>query len=159
MRTLGFLLPAALLAGCGGTAEEAAPDSATRTAAPSSSPSPSPDGPGKGGVPPRDERPTRTGEVPLKSAPCAEGAPAWSFDGTVTDIGRGEVTFEVHESFLGDLPATYVVAMGAPVPPGRSDAPPSYAVGTRMLVEGSDGEAGCGGVSYYDEETAQDRRS
>lgn len=98
----------------------------------------------------------------MRRALCVlDARPGFSFDGTVTAVDDGEVTFEVHELFSdGDLPATYVVDMGAPVEGRASETGLSYGVGTRMLVVGDRGEVwGCGRTVYYDEETAADRRS
>jgi hypothetical protein len=161
MRATGLALTAVLLAGCGGDNQPApAPPSRSGPAPPTPSAT-TPAGPGKGAVPHEDVAPARTGEVRTGTARCVrDGVPRWSFDGTVTEIDRGAVTFEVHETFLGDLPATYVVEMGAPVTAGHSEAAPSYSVGSRLLVSGSGDEAwGCGGTLYHDEESAADWRS
>lgn len=162
MRAAGLVLTAALLTGCGGPADDdaAPPEPATTSASPTLPGSTSP-GAAKGAVPHEDQGVALTGEVRTQVTKCVlDGRPRWAFDGTVTAIDDGEVTFEVHESFRGDLPATYVVAMGAPVTPGHSEASPSYSVGTRLLVSGSGREAwGCGGTLYYDAESATDWRS
>jgi hypothetical protein len=163
VRATGLALAAVLLTGCGSPAADdpaPAPPSSPEPAPPTPSGT-SPAGPGKGAVPHEDVAPARTGEVRTKTARCErDGVPRWSFDGTLTGVGSGAVTFEVHESFLGDLPATFVVEMGAPVTAGHSEAAPSYSVGSRLLVSGSGDEAwGCGGTLYYDVESAADWRS
>ena len=69
-------------------------------------------------------------------------ARTWAFDGTVTDIGASidgavdtRVTFDVHEWFAIDGPATVTVDL-APPRPGSSVQPPEYDVGSRLLVSG-----------------------
>lgn len=161
MRLLGLLVLALLLTGCGGDpAPEASPDEPepTPTSAAPSVPAGKRSSPGPAVVPHVDEGVPRRGPLPLPL--CVDGVPGFSFDGTVTAIDGGKVTFEVHESFRGDVPATYVVRLGPPTTPGHSEAGPSYSIGTRLLVQGSDGSAwGCGDTVYYDEETAAERRS
>lgn len=165
LRATGILLLAAalLLLGCGspsgGDASSATEPDAPRSPAgtgPSetdggTSGSPGPAGPAA--VPHRDLAPPRTG--PLLLPRCVDGVPQFRFDGTVTAIAGGRVTFEVHESFRGDVPDTVVVVLGPPVTSGSSEASPSYSVGTRLLVAGARGEAwGCGDTVYHDEATA-----
>ena len=161
MRAAGLVLTAALLTGCGGPADDASPPEPATTSASPTLPGATSPGPATGAVPHEDQGVSRTGEVPTRITKCVlDGSPRWAFDGTVTAIDDGRVTFEVHESFRGDLPATYVVEMGAPVTAGHSEASPSYAVGTRLLVSGSGSEAwGCGGTLYYDAGSAADWRS
>lgn len=156
VRVTGLILLAVLLLGCGSTQDpEPTPSSA-------SSGTPGPGGPAVA-QPPRDtESVTRAGPVETRTAKCVlDTEPEWAFDGTVTAIDDGRVTFEVHESFGGsDLPARRTVVMGAPVTPDRSEASPSYSVGDRLLVSGSGVTAwGCGRTVYYDEATAAGWRS
>ncbi len=169
MRLLALLVTGVLLAACGGSSSErSAPRTpAPSTDAPTDAPVPSlpggragPTRPGPSVVPHRDQGVTRSGPVALR-APCERGVPGFAFDGTVTGIDGGQVTFEVHETFgETDLPATTVVTLGAPVSPGPSETSPSYSVGTRLLVSGDDGTAwGCGATRYYDEATAAEWRS
>lgn len=107
---------------------------------------------------------------------------AFAFDGTVTAIAPGRtnrpdkgrldlvaVTFTVNEWFAGGAGTTATVDM----PPPRSSydsshAPPSYGVGTRLLVSGGPRWGGaplddavarvCGFTRYYDEATADSWR-
>ncbi len=173
MRRLVPLLVPLLLAGCAGDPEDQADQAGHAGQSPASSspssssptlPAPSRDTtqrPGAIGVPHEDEGVARTGEVATRTSVCVDDAdPRWAFDGTVTAIDDGEVTFTVHESFSGELPATYVVEMGAPVKRGGSETGPSYSVGTRMLVSGAgDAAWGCGATVYFDEESASAWRS
>lgn len=169
MRLLGLLFLALLLAGCGddGTA------ASERSPSPESSPTPTvpkPGGDTPEGQPPVDGllEDTRTGAVPVRGlVACSETysvefarARDFAFDGTVTAIGEGDVTFQVHEWFVGEGPQSFTVAMWAPTQPKMSESPPSYFVGTRLLVSGDDGMATpCGFTRYYDEETASAWRS
>lgn len=107
---------------------------------------------------------------------------AFAFDGTVVDIGesvtdRGDagdldyagVTFEVHEWYVGDGPDTFTVDLAPPTEPRVTDVPPSYGIGSRLLVSGQDRwdeggfsdpiAWGCGFTRYHDEETAAEWRS
>ncbi len=114
-------------------------------------------------------------------SPTAVIRRAFAFDGTVTDTGPGTtnrpgrghldttaVTFDVNEWFHGGSGSTVTIDM---LRPSRSisqsidgEAPPSYEVGTRLLVSGEprwDGVPladaigwGCGFTRYYDEATA-----
>ena len=168
---LGLLLAALLLLqGCG--------DDATTT--PEKSPSadsgsPTPVVPKPGGDTPEGQPPvdgplpdTRTGAVPVRGiVACSETysvesarSADFAFDGTVTAIGEGNVTFEVHEWFVGDGPQSFTVSMWAPTRTTMSESSPSYFVGTRLLVSGDDGMATpCGFTRYYDQETAAAWRS
>ena len=171
MRLLGLLLLALLLAACGDdatVAPEGTPSSPER-----SSPTPmvpKPTGETPEGQPPIDgPRPdTRTGAVPVRGlVACSEAYSVesarsrdFAFDGTVTAIGDGEVTFEVHEWFVGEGPQSFTVAMWAPTRSKMSESAPSYFVGTRLLVSGDDAMAApCGFTRYFDEETAAAWRS
>lgn len=173
MRLLGLLIVALLLlAGCAdGTAareQSPSPDSSSRTTV-----VPKPGDASPEGQPPVDGplEDTRTGAVPVSGeagciqryAASAVADRAFAFDGTVTDIGGAGVTFDVHEWFVGDGPATYTVRMSGPTTSGMSESAPSYFVGTRMLVSGEqDGGPiawACGFTRYYDEETAAAWRS
>ena len=174
MRLLGLLFLALLLAGCGDdgtTAPEETPSSPE-----SSSPTPmvpKPTGETPEGQPPIDGPlpDTRSGAVPVSgeggcverySASAVSGR-AFAFDGTVTAIGDGAVTFEVAEWFVGEGPASYTVRMRPPTKSGMSESSPSYFVGTRLLVSGElDGDPiawTCGFTRYFDEETAAAWRS
>lgn len=169
-----LLVAALLLAGCG--ADEPAPGAAppttsgltpTESGARLPEPSAAPDRlrESAGIVPHQDSGVDRAGEVPTRRTVCTlHGRPAFSFDGTVAQIddggGTAEVTFEVTESFLGELPRAWTVEMGAPVTGRASESGASYSVGTRLLVSGAAGVAwGCGATVYYDEEVAAERRS
>ena len=111
---------------------------------------------------------------------------AFAFDGTVTEIGKGTtnrpgsghidfsaVTFAVNEWFHGGSGSTVTIDM---LDPSRSisesidgKAPPSYAVGTRLLVSGEPRWGGvpladaigwgCGFTRYYDAATADEWRA
>lgn len=155
----------------------ASPGNASREASPSRAPSPSDlssDG--------------RTGPVGGEGqASCVEEYAAsaipgrgFAFDGTVVRIGPGQtdraghgrldyagVTSAVHEWFVGGSAMSVTVDM----PPPREqtaleESPPSYQVGSRLLVSGEprwggapleDAIAwGCGFTRYYDAETADD---
>lgn len=99
---------------------------------------------------------------------------AFAFDGTVTAIGPPQTnrdgggvlplvsaSFEVHEWFRGGSGPTVTVDIAQPR--YAEDGPPSYAVGTRLLVSGQPrwGGAplddpiawGCGFTRYYDPAT------
>lgn len=102
----------------------------------------------------------------------------FAFDGTVESIGPGttdrpgeggssysSVTFTVERWFTGGSGTTMTIDMSPPgESPRHSEAPPSYEVGTRLLVSGEsrygegiskDGIAwGCGFTRYYDMKTA-----
>jgi hypothetical protein len=100
---------------------------------------------------------------------------AFAFDGTVTAIGAPQTnrdgggvlplvsaSFAVHEWFRGGSGQTVTVDIAQPR--STEDGPPSYAVGTRLLVSGQPrwGGAplddpiawGCGFTRYYDSATA-----
>ena len=100
---------------------------------------------------------------------------AFAFDGTVTAIGPPQTnrdgggvlplvaaSFAVHEWFRGGNGQTVTVDIAQPR--STEDAPPTYAVGTRLLVSGQPrwGGAplddpiawGCGFTRYYDPATA-----
>lgn len=159
-----LLLVPLLLAGCSSEPATAPPPAPTEGFG-EALPAPSPPDPGRQGaapVPHEDAGVVRRGSVATRRATCVfDARPGFSFDGTVTAIEDGQVTFEVHELFSdGDPPATYVVEMGAPVEGRASETGPTYSVGTRMLVEGARGTVwGCGRTVYYDDGTAADRRS
>lgn len=166
MRLLVLLLAPLLLAACNAEpATDTGPQPAPRSTG--TPPSPSASGPGRPGpgpavVPHEDQGVARRGPVATRTERCVlDGRPAFSFDGTVTAIDDGAVTFDVNEWFSGDdRPATVVLEMAAPVRGRASETGPSYSVGTRMLVEGAGRTVwGCGRTVYYDEETAADRRS
>ena len=86
----------------------------------------------------------------------------WAVDATVTEIGPGRTTatvrLDVHTWYRGGTGDSLSVRLPSP----RStveDAPPAYAVGTRLLVSGSrrDGVRlpwSCGFTRYYDQRTA-----
>ena len=163
-------IPLLVLAGCSEPAGPAGPDPTER-----SSPEAAPEAPA-GDLKDSELQPpvdgpvpdTRTGAVELDSRTgCTEQYAAdaiasrgFAFDGTVTGIDDSRVTFEVHEWIVGDQRATFTVVMGRPTQPDLSESPPSYSVGTRLLVSGEEGTAwACGFTRYYDEETAADWRS
>ncbi|MBB5789247.1 hypothetical protein [Jiangella mangrovi] len=129
--------------------------------------------------PPAQARPepspvTRTGPLPDGgAASCAFAYSretlaerAFAFDGTVTDIGAGSVTFDVHEWFRGGEEPAVTVAMadGAALADETSEWGPVYEVGTRLLVSGEPRWGGgplddpivwtCGFTRYYDGTTA-----
>jgi hypothetical protein len=103
----------------------------------------------------------------------------FAFDGTVVTIGDGGsdrqgkarlnyagVTFAVNDWYVGGAGPSVTVDMAPPGGGARLDeAPPTYEVGTRLLVSGAsrwggigvdDALAwGCGFTRYYDAETAQ----
>lgn len=129
-----------------------------------------------------------------ESADCAvsypqdltEG-PTFAFDGTISSIDAGgpfgttRVTFEVDTWFRGpdtDPPATITLPMSPPGPTANDQSnegndnvgapessPPSYTVGTRLLVAGASRFGGgplqdpvvwgCDFTRYYDQPTAQ----
>jgi hypothetical protein len=133
----------------------------------------------------------RTGPVRGPAASCVEGYEptaiarrGFAFDGTVVGIGAGTsnkpdkgaldtaaVSFTVNEWWRGSQGSTVTVDMMAPTSdrPSDSEAPPAYAVGTRLLVSGEArwGGApmedpiawGCGFTRYYDVKTADDWRA
>ncbi|MEJ7794645.1 MAG: hypothetical protein WKF50_03770 [Nocardioides sp.] len=175
MRLFGLLLLAfLLLAACGdeGTVvPEGTPSSPERR-----SPTPmvsKPTGETPEGQPPIDGpvEDTRTGAVPVSDAggctanysAAAVASRAFAFDGTITEIGDGGVTFDVQEWFVGEGPESYTVQMHPPTKSGMSESPPSYFVGTRLLVSGEQDGApiawSCGFTRYFDEETAVAWRS
>jgi hypothetical protein len=87
-------------------------------------------------------------------------ARGFAFDGSVVAIGDAGVTFDVREWFVGGDAATVTLTMAGPTQSGMSESPPSYAVGTRLLVSGEDRIVwGCGFTRYFDEETAAAWRS
>ncbi len=104
---------------------------------------------------------------------------AFAFDGTVTSTGPARTnrpgaelplvaaTFQVHQWFRGGSGASVTVDINRPLPASSSstdESPPSYRIGTRLLVSGEPrwGGApldapiawGCGFTRYYDEQTA-----
>lgn len=132
-------------------------------------------------------RPTQTGALPDTGlAKCATSyspeqvaEAGFAFEGTVVAITAGRTdrpgvelglvgtTFEVRQWFVGGTAATITVDMpppGSKTLPELSEAPPSYEIGTRLLVSGAsrwgagilvDGIAwGCGFTRYYDAQTA-----
>ncbi|MDP2773019.1 MAG: hypothetical protein Q8O61_05635 [Nocardioides sp.] len=107
---------------------------------------------------------------------------AFAFDGTVVSVGPGQTyrpgelrglvgtTFEVHEWYAGGSGTTVTVDMPPPGSrPTMSDGPPTYEIGSRLLLSGEHrwGKAtmddalawGCGFTRYYDEATADTWRS
>ena len=107
---------------------------------------------------------------------------AFAFDGTVASIASAPnaqpsmgadsvpVTFKVNEWYAGGSGTTVTVDLTPPgVVAATEDAPPTYAVGSRLLVSGEprfggaplqDAIAwGCGFTRYYDEATAAEWRS
>lgn len=83
-----------------------------------------------------------------------------AFDGTVIEIADAGVTFDVGEWFAGGDAATVTLKMAGPTQTGMSESPPSYSVGTRLLVSGEHPIVwGCGFTRYFDEETAAAWRS
>lgn len=82
---------------------------------------------------------------------------AYAFDGTVSAIDNGWVTFDVGEAFKGDLGATVVLNAELLMAGPEGGAITSVsevlitAVGERFLVSGSDGYAGvCNQTQAYD---------
>lgn len=203
MRRLALTLAAALLlaSGCsdGGEATVAEPtDAVTPTDQVDPADDPEADdpesddpGPAVGQPPADDEGVTPGGALDMGAtrscmedySPAAVAGRAFSFAGTVTEIGdpvtdRGDsgdlgyagVTFRVEEWFgPGTGPSTFTVDLGAPTKSRMSESAPSYGVGSALLVSGEDrwgagGLAdpiawGCGFTRYFDEETAADWRS
>ncbi len=176
------LLPALVtllaLVGCGTTGETTGRDDSTQPGATSSTTeetTPEETTPDAVGSPPEAQPPVdgpledrRTGEVrfagsndcPQEYAVDAVGSREFAFDGTVTAIDDAGVTFEVREWLVGEGAATVQLRMDPPERPERSDAAPSYFVGTRLLVSGDAGTAwGCGFTRYYDAKTAAAWRS
>lgn len=164
-----LVIPMLVLAGCGEPSGDADHEATQRSAPEATSDAPA----GSKGAelqPPVDGPvpDTRTGAVELDSrSGCikeydadAVASRGFAFDGTVVGIDDAGVTFEVHEWFVGDQPATVTVRMGGPTQPGMSESAPSYSVGTRLLVSGEEDTAwACGFTRYYDEQTAATWRS
>ncbi len=179
MRVLGLLFLALLLAGCGEKEVCCAPEpqqqSPTTPEAGASPIVPKPGGDTLEGQPPVDGPlpDTRTGAVPLRPtedclvsySPEEASSQELAFDGTVTDISDGtrahvDVTFEVSEVFSGEPTEEVRLRVPPPTVSGRTDAAPSYFVGTRLLVSAVDGFArSCGFTRYFDEDTAAAWRS
>ena len=174
------LLPALVtllvLVGCGTSGETTATtgsDVPTQPAATSDTTggaTPEPGGSPQEAQPPVDGplEDRRTGEVrfegatdcPQEYATTTVRSRDFAFDGTVTAIDDAGVTFEVHEWLVGEGAATVQLRMSPPDVPDRSEASPSYSVGTRLLVSGDDGIAWvCGFTRYHDTETAAAWRS
>lgn len=131
---------------------------------------------------------SRRGEVAPETAfscveqysPAAVATRGFAFDGTIisidTDAGgtsttslatdSWQVTFEVHEWFVGgDGVREVTVTMFRPMP-ASDDRPAAYGEGTRLLVSGESQTGGadhlgwsCGFTRYYDPETATDWRT
>jgi len=175
MRLLGILLPALLLLTACGDDSTVAPEG-TPSSPESSSPTPvvpKPTGKTPEGQPPIDGPlpDTRTGAVSVSGeGGCTENysvqavsGRAFAFDGTITAIGDGQVTFTVQEWFVGEGPESYTVRMRPPTTSGMSESAPSYFVGTRLLVSGEQDEEpiawSCGFTRYFDEDTAAGWRS
>jgi len=175
MRRLGLMLLAVLLlAGCADDSTVAPEKSPASPAGTGPSPVvPKPSGETPQGQPPIDGPlpDTRSGAVPVSgdggcvenySASAISGR-AFAFDGTVTAIDPGGVTFKVTEWFVGEGPPSYTVQMRPPTISDMSESSPSYFVGTRLLVSGEQDEApiawSCGFTRYFDEETAAAWRS
>ena len=166
MRILGGLVVVALLLGGCASSETAADKSAHNA--------PVSDGPtGPLGV-------SGLASCVEEYSPRAVVGRGFAFDGTVVKIGDGTtnrsgkgrlryagVTFAVDSWFVGGSGATMTIDMA---PPGGGtrleEAPPSYEIGTRLLVSGEsrwgegvlqDGLAwGCGFTRYYDSQTAEE---
>lgn len=115
-----------------------------------------------------------TGEVPVEGTfACTRGSSVpetvitagFAFDGTITKIEPASaddgfddriVTFSVAEWFSGGEGDTVTVTMYRP----KEDTPPSYGVGSHLLVSGGHGDGTymawpCGRTQYYDPDTAK----
>ncbi len=171
-----FLLPALVIpllvvAGCG---EPVASPTAEPAVTASSGPTKGSDEPGAPDVP--EGQPPIDGPLEVRRAGAVEldgkggcafrysvravQARGFAFDGTVAAIGEAGVTFDVREWFAGGVATTVTLTMAGPTESSMSESPPSYAVGTRLLVSGEDQVVwGCGFTRYFDEETAAAWRS
>jgi hypothetical protein len=168
MRTIAVVLAAGLL-GAGCASSESSFGDSVAPVAPAETPGPA-------------------GEVEVEhQASCVEAySPAavsgrgFAFDGRVTAIGVGStdrpgeghlgyagVTFAVRHWFVRDDGSSITIDMAPPSGGARlEETPPTYEVGTRLLVSGEsrwggpgleDALAwGCGFTRYYDAETAKE---
>ena len=170
VRTLAALVSVALLGGAC-----AAPGDAVRESSPRRAPSPAGQATAGDTRPPVVEARASCVETYTPGAVAGRG---FAFDGTVVRVGTGQtdragtgqlnyagVTFAVSEWFVGGSAASVIVDMP---PPGEHTAtvelPPSYQIGSRLLVSGEprwggapleDAIAwGCGFTRSYDADTA-----
>lgn len=166
-----FVIPLLVVAGC---AEPAA--SPEREAIVHSGPPTAEEGDGGGRAEGPEDQPPIDGPLEVRRAGAVEldgeggcafrysvravQARGFAFDGTVVAIGDAGVTFDVREWFAGGDAANVTLTMAGPTQSGMSESPPSYTVGTRLLVSGEDQIVwGCGFTRYFEEETAAAWRS